>query len=299
MRILFIADVPNWCFDKMGKALQKYGKNEYTIKYGRKDKYKSAFKDCDKFDLILYPVDVRPDYILKFKPPKEKLIMLIRSDVFKTTQKKRIDFYANREILSNRCDKFFMANNTLKDLFESRYEGKFYYAPGGYDSDTFKYEKKNWHTSLVVGWAGSRKNFGSNIRGIGIIEEACKIAGCEFKPAYREDKWRTPEEMAAYYKEIDVFVDLYTAPGRQNGLLEAGACGCPIIGIDAGISRELIGSDNGLIIQRRTRNLVFAINRIRDNLNRYSNNISKEVETNWKWETHVKQWEKYMEECRV
>lgn len=298
MKILFIADVPNWCFDKMGKALQKYGKNEYTIRYGRKNKYKTAFKDTGKFDLILYPVDVRPDYVLKYKPPKEKLVMLIRSDVFKTTHKKRIEFYSNRDILNKSCDKFFIANNFMKDIFKSRYEGRFFYTPGGYDSDTFKYKKKKWSINTRVGWAGSKKNFGSQIRGIEIIEEACATAGCRFNPAYREDKWRTSEEMADYYyRDIDIFIDLYEAPGRQNGLLEAGACGCPIISIDTGIARELIGRDNGLIIKRRARNLVFALSRIKDNLDNYSQRIHKEVENNWTWEKHVPIWEKYMKEC--
>ena len=65
MNILYIADVPNWAFYKTGLALQKYGKNSYEIRFGRKSKYKKCWRNLNKFDLVLYPVDTRPDRVIK------------------------------------------------------------------------------------------------------------------------------------------------------------------------------------------------------------------------------------------
>ena len=42
---------------------------------------------------------------------------------------------------------------------------------------------------------------------------------------------------------------------------------------------------------------MFGFDRIRNNLDKFSEKIHKEVENNWKWEKHVPLWEKYMEDC--
>ena len=50
MRILWVADIPHWCFDRIGQQLHKHGKHKYAIRYGRKDKYNKykTFKDMER-----------------------------------------------------------------------------------------------------------------------------------------------------------------------------------------------------------------------------------------------------------
>ena len=299
MNILFIADIPGWVFDNIGRMLQKYGSNTYEIRYGRKSKYKKCWKNLDKFDLVLFPVDTRPDRIIKdhhIVVPPEKLVMMIRCDVFQLCKPQRLAYYESTKLMNKRVKAFMCSNKTLYEVFKHKYDRPCYYAPGGVDTDLFRPpEKRQWINPPRVGWAGSRDFFGKERRGIHLIEEAVKQLGWVWNPAYREDKWRTPEEMVKYYQEeIDIYIDCDRAPGRQNGLLEAGACGCGVVCTLHGIGNQLVYArqverdvqsiKQGLMSERYTWYEQFK-------KEKYHIALAGEVKSRWSWKHHVKLWE--------
>jgi hypothetical protein len=278
----------------MGLALQKYGQYEYTMRQGRKQKYRKhmTFAEMDKFDLVLYPVDVRPDRVMKAHVPPEKLVMMIRSDVFKLCSAKRRVYYEETKFMSRRVKAFMCANNYLFELFKKKYQTRCYYAPGGVDTEIFKPANKEWHKRPVVGWAGSRDNFNKDIRGLYMIEDACHHLGYEFKPAYREDKWRSQEEMVKYYQEeIDIYIDAFRAAGRQNGLLEAGACGLPLVSLPVGIGRELIDAGVCKRISEFMESVVEALKLAWDFKATLQGRVVPYIQKEWSWKTHVARWE--------
>jgi len=291
MNILYIADVPDWAFHKTALALQKYGKNTYEIRFGRKSKYKKCWKELDKFDLVLFPVDTRPDRIIKDHHevvPRDKLVMMIRCDVFQLCKPRRLAYYESTKLMNRRVKAFMCSNKNLYEIFKKKYDVPCYYAPGGVDANLFRPPvSRKWEGTPRVGWSGSRDFFGKERRGIDLIEEAVKQLGWIWNPAYREDKWRTPEEMVKYYQEeIDIYIDCDRAPGRQNGLLEAGACGLPLVCTTHGIGEELIKNRVALKTIRD-------ISCIKDTLRLVSVNYHQTdyIEKNWSWKHHVKLWE--------
>jgi len=218
--------------------------------------------------------------------------MLIRCDVFQLCKPRRIAYYQSTKLMNRRVKAFMCANKTLYEVFKKKYKVPCYYAPGGVDTLLFKPPlDRKWGQTPRVGWAGSREFFGKERRGIHLIEEAVKQLGWVWNPAYREDKWRTPEEMVKYYQEeIDIYIDCDNAPGRQNGLLEGLACGCKIICTKAGIGGELIADGMAFEALRTVDSIKTALRdsqtfTVKDDY-RY-----KYVERNWSWKHHVKLWE--------
>src|SRR4030043_387575 len=119
------------------------------------------------------------------------------------------------------------------------------------------------------------KNFGAEFRGLNIVKSACEKLNFIFNPAIREEKLRSEDEMVKYYHdEIDIYVDMSIAAGRQNGLLEAGSCGLPIISSRVGIADSLIiDGENGILCDRNVNELVNALQKIISIANKYGENI--------------------------
>lgn len=299
MKILCIADVKDWVFDKTAKTLQKYGHHNYDIRY-RGTKYKKAFVGCDEYDLILYFTDVRPDYIMKYRPPREKTIIMIRSDVFKLCKKGRNQFYKDANIAKEHCAAFMIANKYLLQKFMKIYAEHIpcYYAPGGVDTEIFTKETSEYYwDSPVVGWAGSTKYYGPKLRGLDILSHACDSADMEFNPAIKENVYRSELGMLEYYdQEITIYADASSTAGRQNGLLEAGACGLPLVCTPVGIGRELIDAGCAVEIERDEASIVDGLCRAWANRAELGNNAVKYIRDNYSWVDHVKKWETIFQE---
>jgi glycosyltransferase involved in cell wall biosynthesis len=287
-KLLIICDRPDWAFAKTANALQCGLKNaEVRIRYGSRVE---NLADHEAFDLIFYMLDYFPDMLLHFNIPREKFGLAIRSHVFE----KVIPFYLKDGLLRERTGALFTANKTLTAVF-SKLHSSVFYSPGGVDTDFFRPEKSPViRERVVVGWAGSRANFGADHRGLGLIQEACKLAGYLFKPALREEKWRTPGEMRDYYnQEIDIYTDMSVSAGRQNGLIEAGACGKPLVSSDAGIAAELVRSGkNGIISGRTSIELADALTAAWENRVLFGSTVRADIEANWNWNTQLAFFEK-------
>lgn len=292
MKILCIIDRKLWAFHRNCLALQKFGQFEYNIRFGQNDKYRNVLEGSNKFDLILYWTDVRPDHIVKRNFPKSKTVVMIRSDIWKTCKPSRLAYWKEADLMKKHIKCFMVSNKYLLKRFREKFKIKCYYAPGGVDTSLFKPPtERKWFTTPRVGWAGSKKNYGTELRGIGLIRQACKELGWPFRPAYREKRWRTHKEMVNYYhNEIDLYIDLWVGAGRQNGLLEAGACGVPLVSCEKGIASEL--SSHGLVLANRSiQSVKAALKRAYINKEQYSKTISQHIAEEWSWKDHVAKWE--------
>lgn len=108
MRIIVVVDIKNWAFDYFAQALKKYSKHEIFIHYGKQNGYRFTH---NKYDLVLWMVDVRPDRLISLKIPREKVIVAIRSDVFKSKR----DYYYTSGKMRNYCTGFMACNKYLHD----------------------------------------------------------------------------------------------------------------------------------------------------------------------------------------
>jgi glycosyltransferase involved in cell wall biosynthesis len=269
-KILIVADVPNWAFDNIYKALSKFCKNyHFFVQYTQNISSEYLSKNHVDYDLILYLPDYLIDLLVHAKIPKKKVIIAIRS-------MSKLNFFKDANLMNETASAIVVANSKLFESLKTLHPFVVL-APGGVDTEIFIPKENKLHEPIVVGWAGSRDNFGSDFRGLNLIQEACELLGYNYHPALKEEKWRIIQEMVKYYQdEIDVYVDASKEAGRQNGLLEAAACGKFIIATkDVGISNELIKhEENGLLINRSIESIKQALKDIVSR-NEYRNRIDR------------------------
>ncbi len=144
-----------------------------------------------------------------------------------------------------------------------------FHTPHGVDETVFVPGRQKRYSpagKLVLGWAGSRDNHPGK-RGLEelLIPAAGGLPGVELRFAAREDRWRGQQEMVAFYQGIDACICTSRVEGGPHSLLEASACGLPIISTPVGIAPELIDHGaNGLIIDRTIESIRTAIEQLRD-----------------------------------
>lgn len=293
-KVLVVADVNWWAFEKIYQGLKTYSKNYeidscYIIE-GSKVKYKNI--NHEKYDIVLYLCDYLLETIINDVIPKNKLIFCLR-------QEKNFDFLIKNKIFEHVL--YVSASN--EKLYEKckKLNYNVFLTPGGVDTKKFKFKERSLPEKIRIGWSGScNANFGKIFRGVDIIEKTCNKMNLNFNPAIREIKLRNESEMIKYYEnEIDIYIDMSESAGRQNGLIEAGASGIPIISSKVGIAEKLIINEyNGYLCDRNEFELEKSIEKILLNYNKISKNIRKTIEEKWSWEYHVKLFEDMFENIK-
>lgn len=281
-KLLVIADRPDWAFAKIAGALKLHMTGWFvTVRFGQDPKH---LADHREFDLVFYLLDYAPGMLRQAKIPAHKVALGIRSHVLEN----KIPDYQKTGWLHETAGAVLTANNKLFSQFSTLHHTVFL-TPGGTDTSFYVPASTILNRKPVVGWAGSRSNFGYAYRGLDMLTEACEAAGLAFRPAFREDHWRSATEMRDYYQhEIDIYADMSVFAGRQNGLLEAGACGKALIATGAGISEMLLDEkDAGFLVERNTDALKAALLSCAQNPAQYGAAARRKVEQAWSWEIQV------------
>ena len=161
----------------------------------------------------------------------------------------------------------FVNNRRLRDEFGPALKVPVYYTPNGVDTEFFRPAPAPRLPSptLRVGWAGSLENQGAEHRGVYeiIAPAVASVPGAELCLAAREETWRDPEEMLAFYRSLDVYVCASRSEGTPNPCLEAAACGLPLITTPVGNMPELIrDGENGFFIERDVASLTEKLARL-------------------------------------
>jgi len=110
-----------------------------------------------------------------------------------------------------------------------------YVAEGGVDLDAFAFCPPA--ANMVVGWSGAPAD-------AVVIRAACGTAGVtDVAPIGLPD--------TAWHGGVAIYVDATATDATSAGLLEAMACGRPVVATDAGLARELVVPGvNGVLVAR-------------------------------------------------
>lgn len=161
---------------------------------------------------------------------------------------------------------------------------------------------------FVVGWVGNSlwasdhqedfKGFKSIIKPA--IQEL-KESGYNIVEYYadRNEKMINHSEMVNYYKDIDVLICMSKIEGTPNPVLEAMACGVPIITTDVGIVPQVLGEQQKkYIISRSTDILKESIIKLINDKNQLIDLSDENLLQikNWTWKDQCKKFDRYFEE---
>ena len=300
-KVLLVPDVPNWALDKNAKDLIKYNKSniKFEICYGNEffNNWKVYYQ---KYDLIHAMYMGLFFGCLKNKIPVDKVTTGVRSfhrwDKRQTQPpgynakppKKIIQKLRKAVLVNTHCKKLWYIFSQYFPIIHTKYTC---------DLEIFYPEsKKQTKDKLIIGWAGSLKNHPGKRGFYEFIEPICKeIPEIELKVQTKEDNFITDDNlMREFYNSLDLYICASRSEGTPRPVIEAAACGVPVISTDVGLIPELIDDEvNGFIVERNYEAIKQGLLRVvrhRDKLSDMGRLLREKVEREFNWNTLITQW---------
>ncbi len=161
------------------------------------------------------------------------------------------------------------------------------------DSDFFRYVplSRKDPSDLVIGWAGNSR-LGGGLKGLWIVEAACKQVGLKLQIAEKYSNFVPYEKMPEFYAGIDVLAIASSSEGGPNTALEAASVGRVLLSTHVGLVPQLLGaSSGGIIVSRSVDDFIDGLKELQnkvDILPEWGAKNREEVEQRWQWGTQVK-----------
>jgi glycosyltransferase involved in cell wall biosynthesis len=205
------------------------------------------------------------------------------------------------------ADGYAVSSNKLSRLYASAYGvSPTVETPDGVNRALFRPHNLNRLREtghpLVVGWVGNSEwhnEAGDDPKGFEtIVKPAVRWLadlGIAVVPDFadRKERWRPREEMPGYYNTIDVLLCASAMEGTPNPVLEAMACGVPVISTDVGVVPEVFGpKQRKFIVRRDISSIGGAIRRLsldRDLLTDLSQENLIQI-ASWDWASFSNRW---------
>lgn len=253
-RILILADVRGWIFERHARFLQQQLADAYEIEVG----YLDSQVDEDDWDL-LYPLEWKlvPEHSIR---TPAKWITGIRSHV----SWEQYGAAAVGDYLRRHYSMVHVVSERLHGLLAGAHP-QLRVLSHGIRLDHFQSTVPPADTAGVVrlGWAG---NSAVPLKGFAqFIEPLGKLAGVSLKYFGYSNTLLDLDSMRGFYEELDVYVCCSLTEGNNNSLMEAAAMGRAIITTDVGTVPEyLLDGVSALVVPRTLEAFVAAVERLRD-----------------------------------
>jgi glycosyltransferase involved in cell wall biosynthesis len=276
-RVLVIADVPNWIFERHARTLQQLLGDEFdiTVQY-----HTDAFSE-DAWDLI---------YVMEFGlVPAAKITQPWK---YVTALRSHVSWggVAAPE-LARYLKQHFQRTHVVSERLRRElapWLPTVAYVTHGIDGALFRKVARDRTPGapLRVGWAGNRT---TAVKGFSeFIEPLGRLHGVELVFCGYADRNLTREEMPAWYAGVDVYVCASLTEGNNNALLEAAATGCAIVTTDNGTVPEYLrNGESAFIVAREREAFIRAVTALRDDpalCARFGDAASAAVLPAWTWE---------------
>ena len=317
-KIALVVDADNWAFANIARNVSKNLSDYYdfkTIPIANLDnnlfKVYIAASDCDlihffwRGNIIIKNEDAFKAYVsklgFKYKDLNNKYMNKITTTAVYDHLFLDDEIKITRKIFSD-CDKYYVSSNILKDIYMNL---NLDYLPktvitDGVDLNDFYPQKlerfKNINDRKIkIGWVGNSSwaSDKEDFKGVNtILKPVIKELIDEGYPveeyfADRQVRMIPHDQMVNYYSDIDVLVCSSKCEGTPNPVLEAMACGVPVISTRVGIVPDALGKKQSqFILEERTKKCMKEkLIKLIENKNLFEE-LSKENQKrikNWTW----------------
>lgn len=297
MKILLVPNDPGWAFDNRAKDLMalKWKGIRFDLKY--QCEIKSI--DHKNYDLI-YPLSLTIARKLnRGGVPFNKMATGITS--IRVYEKHMIDkgmfkpeflqFINKMRGINAWSDEIVRTFKLHTPIFKTRI---------GIDTNVFKPRRRRKQDSdtFKVGWVGRIDDAKHReLKGYDLVLKALKGLDAKLEIRTFKEHYVPRVKMVDFYQDIDCFICSSRSEGLPNPVLEAGACGVPIITTKVGIIPELIQhKKNGIIIPRTSeamRKQVEYLMKHPAEREKLGGNIRETIVNNWTWDICKKDWEAF------
>lgn len=163
-----------------------------------------------------------------------------------------------------------------------------FYTPNGVDTILFReirpvMDRRDIPIIGHVGKKGKMKNQST------IIEPVVKKSNIKYSPHYNDYRNKiNHSDMVNVHQQYDIFIAASDEDGTPNGMLEAAACGRPIVINNIGNAPEFITNGyNGFVVNKKIDDYVDVVKWFKENPEKViemGKNARKEVEEKWTWD---------------
>ena len=198
------------------------------------------------------------DFLNKYLREKN-IITAVYDHLFLQTEKERTEF-----ILDN-VKTYAVCSKKLKEIYNVFEKKPSFIVSDGVDLEIFKMLNKAKYNDIEnktvkIGWTGNSKftdEEDDDLKGLNHIikpaiqelkEEGYKV---DLEIADRNVKMIPHNQMPNYYNKIDIYICASRTEGHPATILEAMACGVPIISTDVGIVSDVFGKNQRKFITKR------------------------------------------------
>jgi glycosyltransferase involved in cell wall biosynthesis len=292
-KILLVIDEFGWAFHNHAIQIKERLSDSFDFKIvDRKENIQNLKNDFDLF-FVFDPIPLKYGY-----PPKNKTIMSLRCQfLYEQHPQGAIGLYKNGFAgrcvsIEDKCKSLIVLNNNQYKEFNPFVES-LYKISHGVNENAFNdpSERVLDSNNVRVGVVGRD----SENKGFGAVKEVIEsMKGFSLSHAgYNGGKKINHNDMPNFYKNIDIYVCFSKSEAVNNGLLEAGAMGVPVISTRSGASEEIINNGvNGYIINRDKDDLRKALKdiAIQEKYIDFRRNIYKTIHDNWTWRKKIQEY---------
>ena len=330
-KIVLVVDVRNWALDNIAHNIVKHLGHKYDFKIIYMEDVPDSnivllFYACLGADVIHFlwrglltflTTDSIKAYLEKYgrgyEAYKREVLdyLTITTSVYDHTYLSKEDFYQTKTIFQY-ISAYTVSSKKLYDIYKKLNLRKpFVEITDGVDLEKFypinieRLENKK-DKELIIGWVGNSEWSGDpakDHKGLNniirpaideLIKEGYKI---KLELTDKQEKLIPHDEMANFYSKIDVYVCASLNEGTPNPVLEAMACGVPVISTDVGIVPEVFGEkQRKYLLEERTKDC------LKSKIKEFIQNMDKIKELSdenllqikeWSWENKCKQFDEF------
>lgn len=159
---------------------------------------------------------------------------------------------------------------------------------------------------VVIGWAGNSAWGAKSADHKGLVSvikpaiAQLKKEGYSIKGLFcdRQERWTAHEDMPDYYHSIDIYVCASISEGTPNPVLEAMACGLPVLTTNVGIVSEAFGTkQQEFIVQdRHSSEFINKLRKLVENSSLRKQLRDENIQSikSWGWPQQIDQWESFI-----
>jgi len=296
MRCLLITDRANWAYHSIAQSIKKYNDSDIKITIlhskGDEKKIRHIYKKFDRILVMGWQTYKRIPFL-----PRNITSVGIHSfhgwDNRKTTPEKNaipprklmrfLSSFHSVNAVSKRLTNVF-AKNGLKVV----------YTANGVDTQIFRcISRPPIGKKIIIGYSGSKAHDWR--KGVSkFILPAAEKANVKVKIAMLSTNKYVPlTDMYKFYNRLDCYICASSSEGMSLSVLEAAACGRPIITTRVGGCTEIIKeNETGFFVQRNTKEISDKINLLKnvEMLQKMSHDIENDIKQNWGWNKRSTSW---------